>query len=325
MPFLRALICAGIVLLCCQGCQSVSSTGSADAENSDSSQAGADDGSQSPTDEQNSSPTETNPAGDDSDAADNNGDTPTQPDETGNEPTLSDSQADTIEPVLEAASVVGKTVAAIMPAAELPDILFGGGSFPACPNIDADLGSDSILATLVYGEGCGVSLYPEAVFAGTIDGDYFYTVSAIEFLFSDLSVNQEALSGRLGGGFAAGAEQVTFAINVSVTLVNGTTINGNATVIGEATSGVLEIRDATLTINESDQDALQVVYENVKIDASAAADFYPDAGTAHYNLTNDEGTGQPDTMTLSFSADTATDSTVNVTVNDAMPIVYTPK
>lgn len=241
------------------------------------------------------------------------------------QPLLTAKQANTIAPVTQAAAIIAKAVATIVPVRDLQDVLFGSMSLPVCPQLDATLDSDIIVVTFDYGGGCSTPLYSDAVIEGSIGGDYFFGVNAVEFFFTDLSVNQTSMSGRVAGGFAPAADQVTFAVNVNVTLDDGSTVSGGATVIVESATGETTISNATVTVAEADQEPLSVVFEDLVVDTSIQADFRPESGVARFDVRNDEPEPRTDAMKLQFAEGTATDGTVGVSINSEDEFPFTPE
>lgn len=241
------------------------------------------------------------------------------------EPLLTAKQADTIAPVTQAATIIAKAVATIVPVRDLQDVLFGSMGLPACPQLDATLDSDIIVVTFDYGGGCSTPLYADALIEGSIGGDYFFGVNAVEFFFTDLSVNQTSMSGRVAGGFALATDQVTFAVNVNVTLDDGSTVSGGATVIVENATGDTTISNATVTVAGADQETVSVVFEDLVVDASVQGDFRPESGVARFDVRNDDAEPRTDAMKLQFEQSTAIDGTVGVSINSEDEFPFTPK
>ena len=265
------------------------------------------------------------PAGiapDDTSTVDNDNSLPVGED---GEPLLTAKQADTIAPVTQAAAIIAKAVATIVPVRDLQEVLFGSMSLPACPQLDAVLDTDIILVTFDYGVGCSTSLYSDALIEGSIGGDYFFGVNALEFFFTDLSVNQTSMSGRVAGGFAPATDQVTFAVNVNVTLEDGSTVNGGATVIVENATGGTSISNATVTVAGADRESLSVVFEDLVVDTSLQGDFRPESGVARFDVRSDDPEPRTDAMKLQFAESTTVDGTVGVSINSEDEFPFTPE
>ena len=241
------------------------------------------------------------------------------------EPLLTAKQADTIAPVIQAATIIAKAVATIVPVKDLQDVLFGSMSLPACPQLEATLDSDTIVVTFDYGEGCSTPMYSDALIEGSIGGDYFFGVNAVEFFFTDLSVNETSMSGRLAGGFAPASDQVTFAVNVNVTLEDGSTVSGGATVIVESATGGTTISNATVTVAGPDQETLSVVFEDLVVDTSVQGDFRPESGVARFDVRTDDPEPRTDAMKLQFAESTAVDGTVGVSINSEDEFPFAPQ
>ena len=269
-----------------------------------------------------SEPDNTTMVDDDTTTADDDNTSPVGED---GEPLLTEKQADTIAPVTRAASVIAKAVAAIVPIQDLQDVLFGNGSLPTCPQLDTTLDSDTVVVTFDYGTGCSTTLYSDARMKGSVGGDYFFSVNAVEFFFTDLSVNQTTMTGRVAGGFAPATDQVTFALNVNVTLDDGSTVSGGATVVVENATGVTTISNATVAVAGADQETLSVAFEDILVDTSTQGDFRPESGVARFIVSGTDSQPQSDAMRLQFAESTATNGTVGVSINSGDEFAFTPE
>ena len=177
--------------------------------------------------------------------------------------------------------------------------------------------------TFDYGAGCSTTLYSDARMKGSVGGDYFFSVNAVEFFFADLSVNQTTMTGRVAGGFASAADEVTFALNV--TLDDGSTVSGGATVVVEKATGVTTISNATVAVAGADQETLSVAFEDILVDTSTQGEFRPGSGVARFNVSTTDSQPQSDAMRLQFEESTATNGTVGVSINSGDEFAFTPE
>jgi len=116
---------------------------------------------------------------------------------------------------------------------------------------------------------------------------------------------------------------VTYAVNVSTTLADGTTVSGGATIVVESSTGTTTISDATITLGPAAMDTMGIVLEDVVVDASAAGDFKPRSGVARYDLTNETNDGM-DAIRLEFVEDTPVDGSLEISINSADAILFAP-
>ncbi len=224
--------------------------------------------------------------------------------------------------IIAATEAVAKIVAVVAPVKDVEDSLAGGADFVACPAMDVALETDVLDLDLAYAAGCGTSHHPDVSVDGTVSGELYYAVDAVELEFTDLNIDGDVLTGRVAGGFGASAAEATFAVNVNVAL-GDVTITGGATVIVDEQTGAMSVRDATLTVSAPDCDDVTAVLANVVIDPNANANFAPESGSLTFDLW-DESTQTTVQLVVDCTADTPTTGTAKVAVEGADPTTYVP-
>lgn len=204
---------------------------------------------------------------------------------------------------IRAAEIVGRSVAAIRPAKDLQAIFESGQSPPVCPDLVTELDGNDILLTLDYSSGCAPPPYP-ITFGGSVAGTSFIAFDAFDYTLTDLVVDGESFGGTIAGSFVVSASGATFTVNVDLTLDDGTSVRGTATVEVEDASGILRFTaDAVIATTMSDQ-SISITFNGLVVDAVSHVNFIPEAGTANFVMpaTNPDTTGT--TVTIEFTSQT---------------------
>ncbi len=191
-----------------------------------------------------------------------------------------------------------------------------------CPSVSLLMPDpQSLTVNLEFGiEGCS----GPATGGQTISGSVNITISrgtqSASVVFDDLALDDQAVTGTVTATLEKTDAAVTFTGTCDITTAQVGSTEGSITV-AITTAGLITITsaDATLSTGTATYD---VALANVVLDPLNNGNFWPESGTATFEVPND-GPG-PDTLTVvvTFSEQTPVDGTVQVTVAGAGPYTY---
>ncbi|MBI4716625.1 MAG: hypothetical protein HY763_02380 [Planctomycetes bacterium] len=233
-------------------------------------------------------------------------------------------QAAAVDAATAAADTTAQSIAAIAPTMDIQAMVEGAIAVPTCPDVDVTLNADALALFLDYGDGCTPAVYPAATVSGSVGGTVYITAAAFDLAFTDLTVDERALSGTVAGGFDTAAVPPTFAVNASLQSGSGASVEGSAIAAVDAPAGTLTLVDATLTLVDATSAVITAVFEDVVSAPQANGNFLPQSGSAEFELPSDLPGMDTIRVRVEFTAQTPVDGTVLVSVNDSDPVPYTP-
>jgi hypothetical protein len=196
------------------------------------------------------------------------------------------------------------------------------GTFGECPSVSLLMPDpQSLTVNLEFGiEGCS----GPATGGYTVSGSVNITISrgtqAASVVFDDLALDNQAVTGSVTASLERSDDAVTLTGTCDIATAQVGSAEGSITV-EITTAGLITITtaDATLSTGSATYD---VALANVVLDPLNNGNFWPESGTATFEVPND-GPG-PDTLTVvvTFSDQTPVDGTVQVTVEGAGPYTY---
>ncbi len=196
------------------------------------------------------------------------------------------------------------------------------GTLGECPAVSLLMPDpQSLRVNLEFGiEGCS----GPATGGQTVSGSVSITISrgtkSASVAFDDLALDDQAVTGTI----TATLEKTDAAVSLTGTCDITTAQVGSATgtiTVQITTAGLITITTGDVTLSTSTA-TYAVALANVVLDPINNGNFWPESGTATFEVPND-GPG-PDTLTVvvTFSSQTPVDGTVQVTVEGAGPYTY---
>jgi hypothetical protein len=196
-----------------------------------------------------------------------------------------------------------------------------GASVPTCPAPESTTAGDFVTITLAYGLGCSPLIYPSSTLAGSTVSEVDTFARQLELTFDQFSVDDLEFSGTLAADFGWTDDVVSYDGIVDVTAKNGSRISGSMVVQADRATGRITILTAMLTISTDGAPNIDVLLDDITVDAAANGNFRPSAGIAVSTIEGtDEAAGI--SVVVECTENTPATGTVQVTVGNGAEIAF---